>query len=64
MKKTKWDKVYDETYKAIIKYVKNNPDMFEGITKIKFELVTTLSYELENNGVIDFGLHDRGSDTW
>lgn len=62
MNKTNWNEVYNKTNKAIIKYVKDNPDEYEGIKEVKFELITELSYELENQSIISFGLHSRGSE--
>jgi len=68
MTKTKWNTIHDKTYKAIIKHFKTNPDEFAGIKEVKFEAITNFSYNLENAGIISFGLHSRcsedGTDYW
>ena len=60
MTKTKWNEVYNKTYKAIIKYHnKHSPDIGE----IKFDETPSLSNDLEVEGIINFGLYERGTTT-
>ena len=58
----KWNSIYNKTYKAIIKHIKENPDVFGKIKEVKCEDIIELSYELENQSIISFGLHSRGSE--
>ena len=68
MKKTKWNTIHDKTYKAIMKFFKDNPHLFKDVKEVKFENVTEISYELESKSIISFGLHSRsdgnGTDYW
>lgn len=59
MKSTKkWDRVYDKTYKAIIKHFKNcGANLL--IREVKFDDVANLVNDLEVAGIINFGLYER-----